>query len=142
MLSAIGTLLLACAIGRSACAHTAASGGHFNSLLTRTGGWVRAITLFAGATAAILIWLDPRYRDFPYWLYVLPALAYAGGWRLLSPQLTLPDPSREEKILGVIIAVAAFGRLIPEPMNPEVIGWVLLALLLAEGARPVGRKRQ
>jgi glucan 1,3-beta-glucosidase len=142
LVAALGTFVLSAAVGRSACLHAADSEDLFNSLLRRAAAWIRGVTLFACATAAILIWLDPRYRDFPYWLYVLPALAYGCGWRLLAPQLALPPPSREEKILAVIIATSAIGRLIPEPLNPEVVTWTLLCLLMAEGARPVGRKRQ
>ena len=62
---------------------------------------LRAALLFAAAVAALLLAFDPRYRDFPLWLYALPSL-YAGiaAW-------WLADNGREERICAAVIAAAA-----------------------------------
>ena len=89
---------------------------------------LRAALLFAAAVAALLLAFDPRYRDFPLWLYALPAL-YAGiaAW-------WLADNGREERICAAVIAAAALLRWSTEPLNPQACAWLLCALALAAPA--------
>ena len=42
-------------------------------------GMLRGLLLFAAAVAALLLWVDPRYRDFPTLLYLVPAVVLDGG---------------------------------------------------------------
>lgn len=84
---------------------------------------VRGVLLFAAAVAATLLFFDPRYRDFPTLLYLTPAAALGVvGWHQ-------PTHARAERIMAVIIAGGAVGRL--EPSNPQAIGWMLTGLSLA-----------
>lgn len=86
---------------------------------------LRSGILFAAATASLLLLADPRYRDFPYWLYLLPlptlaALAWSGT----------VQTGREEGILAVVIMLCGLGRWLMEPGNPEAQAWAMLCLLL------------
>lgn len=79
--------------------------------------------LFAAATAALLLLADPRYRDFPIWLYALPLPALLGGGWLRAGQ--------EEALCGAVIALAGCARWLMEPFNPQAQAWLVLCLLLA-----------
>ncbi|CAN5231312.1 hypothetical protein BH10PSE17_BH10PSE17_17410 [soil metagenome] len=92
---------------------------------------VRFAVLFSAGVGSLLIWADSRYRDFPYLLYLVPALEFALAWQLLGERSGLRAISREEKLLAVMIGSTCIARLLPEPMNPQAIGWTLLGLLLA-----------
>lgn len=85
---------------------------------------LRLAVLFTAATATLLLLADPRYRDFPYWIYAVPLLSL----------LTLRGQSvsgQEEKICAVLVAVCGIGRWLMEPMNPQAQAWLALCLLLA-----------
>ena len=85
---------------------------------------LRITVLFCAATAALLLLADPRYRDFPYWIYAVPLLSL----------LTLRGQSvsgQEEKICAVLIAICGLGRWLMEPLNPQAQAWLALCLLLA-----------
>ncbi len=109
------------------------------ALGTRTAGPVflrlasgtRFAVLFCGAVGALLLWADSRYRDFPYWLYLVPAIELALGWRLLRSPVPVRPISREERVLAAMIGLTAIFRLVPEPFNPQAIAWTLLGVLLA-----------
>jgi glucan 1,3-beta-glucosidase len=139
-LAALGTLLLSTSIGRSLRVGESEQMQSFDAFLIRASSTMRALSLFAAAVAALLIWVDPRYRDFPYWLYLLPAIGYAMAWRLLGPKFQLEPARRQERILAVVIAIAGLGRLIPEPLNQQAIAWTALCLLLAESVRSSARQ--
>ena len=88
-------------------------------------GALRGLLLFAAAVAALLLFVDSRYRDFPTLLYLLPALLLAvPGW--LEGR-----GGRAECLCAVVIAVSVIGRWLPEPANPQAIGWLLTGLGLA-----------
>jgi glucan 1,3-beta-glucosidase len=99
---------------------------------------LRGFFLFAAAVAALLLLVAPRYRDFPSLLYLTPAAIYGViGW------LRDGTFSRPERICAVVIAVCAIGRWLPEPANPQAIGWLLtgLALCLPAIGWRFGRRR-
>lgn len=85
---------------------------------------IRLALLFAAATAAVLLLADPRYRDFPFWLYLLPlpTLLAQSAWR--------QEEGREEGILAVVLIVCGAARWLQEPGNPEAQAWAGLCLLL------------
>lgn len=95
-------------------------------------GLLRGLLLFAGGVAALLLWVDPRYRDFPVWLYlpaaigfgILPHLA-GSGWRPVG---------RAEFLTGSLIALATLGRWVVEPANPQAVLWLVTGLGLASAA--------
>ena len=88
-------------------------------------GLLRAALLFAAAIAALLLFVDSRYRDFPTLLYLGPAaLLGVLGWAQTAR-------GRAERIFAVIITVSVIGRWLPEPANPQAIAWLLTGLVLA-----------
>lgn len=101
-------------------------------------GLLRGSLLFAAAVAALLLFADPRYRDFPVFLYLVPALVFGvtGWW----------GASRfgvEEKVCGLVIAVCVAGRWLPEPLNPQALAWLATGLFLAAPClRAMARKDQ
>ncbi|CAN5205004.1 hypothetical protein BH09PSE6_BH09PSE6_20480 [soil metagenome] len=107
------------------------------STRTYDGNWlrlteaVRFAVLFSAGVGSLLLWADSRYRDFPYWLYLVPAIEFALAWPLLAARSALRAITPEEKALAVLIGLTAIGRLLPEPMNPQAVCWTLLGLLLA-----------
>lgn len=88
-------------------------------------GMLRGLLLFAAAVAALLLWVDPRYRDFPTLLYLAPAivLGVTGWWR--------NGTTRRERTLALVILVGVLARWSAEPTNPQAIGWLLVGLALA-----------
>ncbi|HNM56023.1 MAG TPA: beta-1,6-glucan synthase [Thauera aminoaromatica] len=88
-------------------------------------GLLRGLLLFAAAVAALLLWVDPRYRDFPTLLYLVPAvvLGVVGWWRA--------DTTRSEITLALVILIGVVARWSSEPANPQAVAWLLTGLALA-----------
>lgn len=87
---------------------------------------LRGALLFAAAVAALLLFADPRYRDFPTLLYLLPALVFGViGW------LSTSRHDIEERVCALVIVVSVIGRWLTEPANPQAIGWLVTGLLFA-----------
>ncbi|HRD34489.1 MAG TPA: beta-1,6-glucan synthase [Rhodocyclaceae bacterium] len=86
----------------------------------------RGLVLFAAAVAALLLVMDPRYRDFPTLLYLVPALCLA-PLQWLEPVRT----GVEERVCAWVIAIGVIGRWISEPLNPQAVAWLAAGLLLA-----------
>lgn len=88
-------------------------------------GLLRGLLLFAAAIAALLLFVDPRYRDFPTLLYLAPAaLLGVLGW-------TQAAHGRAERICAAIIAISVIGRWSSEPANPQAVAWLATGLVLA-----------
>ncbi|MDR3158346.1 MAG: beta-1,6-glucan synthase [Zoogloeaceae bacterium] len=86
---------------------------------------LRLAIYFAAALAALLLFADPRYRDFPHALYLVPLPT------LLA--LTIARLNRigqEEGILSAVILFCALGRLLMEPRNPQAQAWAVICLVL------------
>lgn len=88
-------------------------------------GALRGLVMFGAAVAALLLLVDSRYRDFPILLYLTPAAIFGvvGWWQRSA--------GRAERICAAVIAVSVIGRWLPEPANPQAIGWLLVGLVLA-----------
>ncbi len=93
----------------------------------------RGLLLFAAAVAALLLFADPRYRDFPSLLYLTPAILFCALGRAIE------RAGRAERICAATIALAVIGRWATEPANPQAIGWLLTGLALALPALAPGR---
>lgn len=98
-------------------------------------GALRAILLFAAAVAALLLLIDPRYRDFPTLLYLLPASIFA------SAASRQDRHGRDERVCAIVLALCAGGRWLAEPANSQAIAWLLTGLALALPAM-LGRPQQ
>ncbi|MFU2488772.1 beta-1,6-glucan synthase [Thauera sp. WH-1] len=88
-------------------------------------GLLRGLLLFSAAVAALLLWVDPRYRDFPTLLYLGPALVFGviGWWR--------SGITATERSCAAVIAIGVIGRWSTEMTNPQAIAWLLTGLALA-----------
>jgi glucan 1,3-beta-glucosidase len=87
---------------------------------------LRGFILFGAAIAALLLLISSRYRDFPSLLYLTPAAIYGlvGWWRGNAF-------CRAELVCATLVAVCVVGRWLPEPGNPQAVGWLLTGLALA-----------
>ena len=99
-------------------------------IITRLLALVRFVVLFGAAAAALLLFADPRYRDFPTLLYAVPALSLA-CLAIFAPAWN--RPGMEERCLAGIILLGGVGRWVSEPMNPEAILWASCCLVMALG---------
>ncbi len=89
-------------------------------------GLLRIVLLFAAAVGALLLFVDPRYRDFPSLLFIVPALTLGVvGWFTNSRHAT------EERLCAAVIVVSVVGRWLSEPLNPQAVAWLVTGLLLA-----------
>ena len=99
--------------------------------LVRQLGLLRFALLFAATVAAILLFADARYRDFPTLLYAIPALSF-GALGIFAPDHN--RLGREERVFAVLLLICGTGRWLSEPANPQAVAWWLCCLLLAAGA--------
>lgn len=87
----------------------------------------REVTLFAAAVAAVLLFADPRYRDFPVWLYLLPASLF-GSLAFGRGALAASHASGEVRICAAVLVLAGVARWVGEPLNPQAMAWLSLCL--------------
>ncbi len=93
----------------------------------RAGGPMRMagrVLLFGLAFSGLLLAVDGRYRDFPFFLFLLPAVQFglAARWARL--------PRLPEAGLFVLIAVAgSVAAWIADWRNPQALAWLALAVL-------------
>ncbi len=99
--------------------------------------WLRLALLFCAAVAALWLAVDPRYRDFPLWMYAsaAPALLFAGRAANAARALDL-------RICATVLAVAGALRLLPEPANGQAVAWLVTCLVLAAGGWAAGQQQQ
>lgn len=90
-----------------------------------TLGLMRSLLMFSASIAALLLFVDARYRDFPTLLYFTPALALGviGWWQGCS--------GRAERLFAWVMAICVLGRWLPEPANPQAIAWLVIGLILS-----------
>ncbi len=105
----------------------------------RYARFLKTALLFSAASAALVLLLDPRYRSFPWWWFILPAAAWAGAW--LARQ-QLPATMAEDALLARLLALFAVLIAVQEgPANTQaqVYAGLLLSLALLGGAWPRSR---
>ena len=91
----------------------------------------RLAILFCAATAALVLLLDPRYRPFPWWWFLSPAVTWtAVAIRQHASQRAITMP--EERLLAGLLAAFAAGITIQEGWaNSQALGYSAVLLLLA-----------
>ena len=123
----LSALTLACwqgtALPRAETAWSALRRGDVSAASTLS--LLRGVLLFAAAIAALLLFADARYRDFPTLLYLAPAGIYGviAWWS--------PGAGRAERTCASIIALTVVGRWLSEPANPQAIAWLFTGLVFA-----------
>ena len=97
-----------------------------HSVVASLLGLNRGVLLFAATVAAVLLFVDPRYRDFPTLLYFAPALVFGViGWFGASRH------ALEERLCATLLALTATARWLTEPANPQAIAWLLTCLIFS-----------
>lgn len=100
---------------------------------------LKTALLFSAASAALVLLLDARYRPFPWWWFVVPAVAWAGAW--LARQ-QLPATMAEDALLARLLALFAVLIAVQEGLSntqAQVYAGLLLSLALLGGAGPRSR---
>lgn len=91
-------------------------------------GALRALFLFGAAVVSLLLVLDPRYRDFPLALHLVPAAAFA----LLALAGASGAFDTEERWLAGWIALSAPAIVVIErPENVHALAWAAVAMAYA-----------
>jgi glucan 1,3-beta-glucosidase len=91
-------------------------------------GGLRAFFLFGAAVMALLLVFDPRYRDFPLPLHLVPAAAFA----LLAVAGATGAPEIEERVAAAWIALSAPLIVLVERLdNLHALGWLAVAAAYA-----------
>lgn len=81
------------------------------------------LLLFALALVALLLCADPRYRDFPLWLFLMPLPT------LMALQCAhLRQSHLEENVLCGLILLFGLARGALEATNPEALAWASICL--------------
>jgi glucan 1,3-beta-glucosidase len=99
--------------------------------MERTLGSVRFVLLFAIAATCLLLWADPRYRDFPVAVFIVPACGYALLRLVGDSHVTVPR-AIEENALAFVIAAAAGGIAWQEGWrNGQAMQWCCVCIVYA-----------
>jgi glucan 1,3-beta-glucosidase len=147
--AAAAALLAALALGRALQGERPLPPASWDALRSaRAGGCdsalgaLRMLLLVAAGVTALLMVLDPRYRDFPLALHGVPAAAFA----LLAVAGATGAPEVEERVLAAWLALSAVWILAVERVdNSHALAWTGVALTYAApvliAVRGAGRTR-
>lgn len=98
--------------------------------LARATDAARLGVLFCTACAALVVLLDPRYRPFPWWWFLAPAVSWL-ALRCGAPQ-RLANVSQQTQFLACCLAVFAVGLMVQEGWrNAQALSYGVLLLSLA-----------
>ena len=103
---------------------------------------MRTLVLFAAATAALVLLLDPRYRPFPWWWFLAPAVTWLACCvrAVAAPMACFGDPTRQQNLLAAVVAGCAVGIVLAEGWrNTQALQYGAVLLLLA-GASSFGSR--
>jgi exo-beta-1,3-glucanase (GH17 family) len=94
---------------------------------------------FCAAVGMLQLAFEPRYRDFPFWIYLVPALGLL--WLRVRGEVRA---RAEAPVLGALVALGAPAVLAQETLaNAPALAWVGVSLVLAGALlwsqRPMGR---
>ena len=97
----------------------------------RVLGFLRFVLLFGMGAVCVLVLADPRYRDFPVAVFIVPACGYALLGLAAEARVGVPrDP--EEVALAILIAATAVGIAVQEGWrNAQAMQWCCVCLLFA-----------
>ncbi|HEV7823182.1 MAG TPA: glycosyl hydrolase family 17 protein, partial [Burkholderiales bacterium] len=109
--------------------------------LERLLGLLRFVLLAGMSVVCLLLLADPRYRDFPVALFVVPSCGYA-LLRLIADERLDLSCGAEERAMALLIAVTAAGIALQEGwQNLQALEWSALCLLFAGSIIVPGRRR-
>lgn len=121
MLTLLNALVLARAVLASALTHSWR--GRAFAWLERHASSILLSAGFIGAVLMLQLVFDPRYREFPSYVLLVPALCF-----LRWPAET---PARESLLLLAVIALGIPLQLLQEKFtNAQALGWATVSLLL------------
>jgi glucan 1,3-beta-glucosidase len=93
-------------------------------------GFVETAVLAFGLAAALALLTDGRYRDFPTFVYLVPAVSFV-VLRLAGCAVP-PEGERPAYVMAVSLAVVAVATVVNESVrNTQALGWAAAALILA-----------
>lgn len=122
VLTLLNLLLLARAVLGSAGADSLRA--RWFARIERNAGEILLVTGFVGAVLMLQLVFDPRYREFPSYVLLVPALCF-----LRWPAQVA---TREATLLAGLIAVGIPFQLWQEKLvNTQALGWALVSVLLA-----------
>jgi exo-beta-1,3-glucanase (GH17 family) len=103
--------------------------GRLLAAVERRADWLVIAAGFGAAVLTLQLAFEPRYRDFPYWAYLMPALALL--WVRLRERAPAPRP---EPVLGALLLLGAPAVVAQESLaNGPALVWVAVALAMAVG---------
>lgn len=106
--------------------------GHAPSADTRAMvfGCLQALALFGAAVVSLSLLFDPRYRDFPTLVFLIPA---AGAVTSLVRHRHRADAVAPEEmwLAGLTLAGAVAGAIMEGPINHQALAWAATAACVA-----------
>jgi exo-beta-1,3-glucanase (GH17 family) len=88
------------------------------------------VFVWTAAVMQLLLFFEPRYRDFPLPVFAVPLVAVIA--RALAGDLPRGGGGREELWAGLTLALAAVASAVREgPLNQQSLAWNAAALVLA-----------
>jgi glucan 1,3-beta-glucosidase len=97
----------------------------------RALGFLRFVLLFCMAAVCLLLLADPRYRDFPVPVFIVPAFGYA-LLAIVGERRADLTPGPEERAVAALIAITAAGIALQEGWhNAQAMRWCAVCLMLA-----------
>lgn len=87
------------------------------------------VLLFGLAFSGLLLAIDGRYRDFPFLLFLLPAVQWgvAAAAARLAPLPHLP----EGKLFAAVAVIGSAVAWLADWRNPQALAWLALTLVMA-----------
>lgn len=93
-------------------------------------GAVETLVLTFGLAAALALLTDGRYRDFPTFVYLVPAVSFTV--LRISGCVTPTKGERAAYLMTMVLAIVAVGTVINETIrNTQALGWAATALVLS-----------
>ncbi len=97
----------------------------------RALGLLRFILLFGMAVLCLLLFADPRYREFPVAIFIVPACGY-GLLSLVSERRGDSKYQPEERAIALVVAICSMGIAIQEGwQNAQAMQWCAACLIFA-----------
>jgi exo-beta-1,3-glucanase (GH17 family) len=99
--------------------------GHADAPMRASG----RIVLFGLAFSGLLLAVDGRYRDFPFLLFLFPAVQFGLAARCAG--LACLPRLPEARLFAVIALVGSASAWLADWRNPQALAWLALTLVLA-----------
>ncbi len=97
----------------------------------RALGLLRFLLLFGMAVLCLLLFADPRYREFPVAIFIIPSCGY-GLLLLVSERPGELTPQPEERAIAWVVAVSTAGIALREGWhNGQAMQWCCVCLVFA-----------